>query len=143
MNRGGDLLKQNMIKTRTMLSSVIIGIAIAIGASIALTFINGIFVNKENYTIDTAEKWQLPIQVLSAFLGCLIGIMIAKENKILTSGVIAIGYYLSLLGVAGLFFNGISSNFWTGFITCTIGSVLAILLKSMDKNKTRRHRHKK
>lgn len=136
-------MRSKKIKNNPAWKGITIGFTIAALLSFAFSFLCAICINNEYIDFQIFSKAQPIIQVLSAFIGCYICGVIVPDGKILRCAITALSYYLFLVGVSCLFFDGISGYFWVGILTSLIGFTGAILLCARGKVNTSRKRRKK
>jgi len=121
-------------------SAVSIGVALSIILTILLSVLTAIFISNEYFDINIRNVAAIVIQGIAALAGTYLTNRLTHDGKGMASIFCAAAYYVLLLFVSILLFDGISSLFLSGLISCTVGGAIAIMLTNTTKNK---YKHKK
>jgi len=78
-------------------------------------------------------------RVIATMMGSLLGAAMTRKNILFVIGVIAAGYYIVLLVLGLLFFDGSLDNVWQGFVSIIIGGCIACLIKLKPQRTRRKH----
>lgn len=129
-----------------MLPATGIGVIIALAITMIMASIGAIFISNEYMAVTGIKIAAITIQVLSTFIGSFIAGKIVCNKKALTCCIVGGIYYLILVSIAMLFFDGISGSFFiclaAGAIACFVAVYLCTKEKSASvrKRKNRRSR---
>ncbi len=80
------------------------------------------------------------ILIISTALGSLVATGIHKHRKLMISGITAAGYYLSLLAMSALFFEGQYEGMGITAIMVLLGAGIALLPVLLGKGKKTKHK---
>ena len=120
-------------------TGVLAGVVIsAVFISFGALFILNEYIGFENLGIVAAA-----IQFLSVTSACIVAGSITAEHQFLCCGATGIIYYLTFMGTAMLFLDGVSSTAITGIITTALGVAGSIFVVIGKKNRSVRKRIKK
>ena len=111
--------------------SIPVGIAIGVVVSVAVMLIGALalayLVIRETVPIDGIGFGASVILVLATALGCWIATVLAKQRKLLVCGLTALVFYLVLLSVTAVFFDGVFSGMGMTALMTLIGAGGALL----------------
>lgn len=128
---------------KTIIGSAGVATLIAVFISLASVILIALGITKEYVPLDTATKIFPVVQIVSVFVGCLLSCKLTADNRLLCGGLTTAGYFLVLVGISCLFFDGISGNFWIGLISAVTGWITAILLITKLCNQSGNRRRRK
>lgn len=128
---------------KIIIGAIGVGTLIAVFVSLVSVILIALGTCKEYVPLETATKIFPVVQIVSAFVGCLLSCKLTADNKLLCGGLTAAGYFLVLVGISCLFLEGISGDFWIGLIGAVAGWIAAILLITKLSNKTSNRRRRK
>lgn len=125
---------------RSITSAASIGIALSVIITVILSMLTAIFISNEYWDININKIAAIVIQVVAAFAGSYLTNRLVPEGQ--GSGVIICAsiYYVILLCISMLVYDGLSPTFWHGLISCAVGCILSFLLVNTTNNK---HKNKK
>ena len=121
----------------------IFGLGTAMVLSVVFVGVLTLLISKESISIQTVTLATVIMQLLSAFVGCVITGQVVYESKVLASGVVALAYYVLLIGTSALFLDGISGDFWIGFIAIAAGFMAALYLSVREKSSGKRSKRRR
>lgn len=121
-------------KENSILKAVCAGILGAAVVTLFFSAIAGIFIESEYLDIQSVAIMAAIIQGISVFAGALIAGKMTLEKKMLSCILVSACYYLTLFGLALLFFEGVTGSAIYGFFVCLLSAFLAIMVCSR-KNK--------
>ena len=135
-------MKQTNSNGKLSLHSIGAGLGVACTFSFAGVFLGVLLVSGERIGGSGITIFLMIVHLLSSLLGCLITERFSASNKLLGCGITCLGYYLVLIMVACLFFDGISKSMWIGILPVFVAYLLAILwiLKERPSNKSTKRR---
>ena len=121
--------KQNDFKVK----HIIIGVVLAIILTILMSAISAIFLDNESIGLNLIPYISVIIWLVSGFVSAFCAGYAGEGNWILRS-IIATGiYYVILLGVGILLFDGVDGDVVVGLIAGVIGFVLALFAISRKR----------
>jgi len=111
--------------------SVPVGIAIGAAISIAVVLIGALgiayLVIRETVPIDGAGIGAMVIITLAAALGASIANMLTKQNRLLVCGVTALVFFLILLSINAIFFDGMYTGIGLTALMVLLGAGVSLL----------------
>jgi putative membrane protein (TIGR04086 family) len=111
--------------------SIPAGIAIGVDASIAVMLIGALvmayLVIRETVPMDGIGFGTACILIISSALGAWIATVLSKQKKLLVCGLTALMFYLVLLSVAAVFFDGMFSGMGITALMILLGAGGALL----------------
>ncbi len=130
-------------RDKTMPLSAGIGTSVAALVSVVCVCVLALLISGESLPLNTALLAMPAVQLLSAFLGCLVAGQTVSCNKSATCGIVCASYYVLLVGVSALFMQGISGEFWVGILMSVLGCLAAMFLCAREKSSAGKGRRKK
>lgn len=121
---------------RTLLKSCGLGVCVTVIVTLSLSALAAIFISNEYLQITGMQYIAFLIQLVSVFLGSLLAGKTITERRLLACSAVGGVYFLSLVGLALLFFDGVSGSILYGLIGCVIGCGGALLLCTRVKNRS-------
>lgn len=138
-------LKRSAAKA-TMLTSCIVGVAMAFVIVCLLALIFAICISNEYFSTDAIRYFASIAQFLGAFLGCIFSWRMASDRKIMACFVTAVGLVLLEMCGALLLFDGFSIATIATLVMAGLGAGAAIFLGNRGKRAfpatKRRKRHR-
>ena len=117
--------------------AILFGLAAAFATTIITTGIIAWLIHKENIS-GNATIAGMGVQFLAAFMGCFTAFRRNRNLKVV--GITAGAYFVCLLAVAVLAFDGVFIGIWRGIIAIILGAAIALLPgKGRDRN-VKRHK---
>lgn len=120
-----------------------IGASITIITMLILSIISAICIVNEYFAINTIPYIAILIQFLGTFLGTVFAGKNINSQKVMACAVTGGTCYILQLCFAMLFYNGISRDFWIGFMATSAGIICAILLSTKEKKRSDSKRKRK
>ncbi len=130
-------------RDKTMPLAAGIGTLIAVLVSVVCVCVLALLISGESLPLNTALLAMPAVQLLSAFLGCMVAGQTVSSNKSAACGVVCAVYYVLLTGVSALFMQGISGKFWVGILMTVFGCLAAMLLCAREKSSTGKGKRKR
>ena len=103
-----------------------IGLIVSMVASLLITMITSICIMNEYIELNGAIYIVIIGQFICAFTGVLTAGKIAPENKMIACVVSAGAFFLIMLGIGMLLFDGVGRTALWGLLSCAAGSILGI-----------------
>lgn len=113
------------------------GIAISYAISFIFIIFLPVLIQNGMITMENTIYIIPVIQVLSVFAGVYFASKATAGNKLVASALVGTAYFIASLSVAILFFEGISSQIWTGVVCCLIGVIMAVIVGTGKKRRSR------
>lgn len=123
--------------------TVCIGVVASLCTSLLFSLIIPVLILNGTITLQTESFIAPVVMAISSLLGAAVSAALTKDSKLRVIAMVAGIYFVLLLCCALLFYDGISKNILTGFITVVAGSAIAFYLtakRRISKKKRRGHR---
>lgn len=134
--------KLNVSKAgRSHTTSIITGVVIALVLSFLLTALIGDLILKGHLGENIASASIFVIRAVSVLVGALIGGLLLKQNYLKLVGFITAGYFIVLIGIGIVFYDGSFKSFLLGIASVLAGGVAALLILQMPRSNV--HKRKK
>ena len=119
--------------------AVLIGTLISLAVSILLCAFFAWIISGEYLQQNWIGYGAMVTLLLSAALGSMTSVIIAKSKRLMIASITSVSYYLSLLGINILFFDGKLQGMWETALVVIAGTGLVILggLKERKPHKNR------
>lgn len=114
------------------------GLIITLGASA----IGAVFITNEYLALNTEGTIGLFIQFCSVLLGAILSAYIVHERKVTSCIAVGAAYYVILLILGILLFDGLTGAISGGLLAATCGCAAAIFLCGRKKNRPKRKKSK-
>ena len=122
---------------KTWLTSILISLLITIAASAVLSIV---FLN--DLLNENAIVYMIPIvQIVSVWTGAFIACKRCGEKIILTSTIVAAGFYFILIAFTILLFDCSFNRWGIGAIMCTCGAILSNVMCLISNKRKPHKRH--
>ncbi len=125
----------------SIVSATAMGTVLSIALTVVLSMLTAIFISNEYFDINIKSTAAIIIQGIAALAGSYLAYRLSSEGKGIASVCCAAVYYVMLLSTSIMLYDGVSTCFWVGMISCAVGSLLAILLINTAK-KTHKQRRR-
>ena len=135
--------KQHFKKFPWASTSILGGIS-GILLSVIFVVIGAILIKNESISPQSGYYIIIIGQAISVFIVCLLSGRMAGEKSGLSSLITGGIYYLILLAIAILFFDGVSNRLLAGTIATTLGTLggLYFVVRGKVLNKKKKHTHR-
>lgn len=120
-------------KQHSKLTAIITGTAVALGVTICLSAIAGIFIQNEYLEIQLATVISIIIQGISALVGSFITGIKSPDAKLVTCISAGASYFVVLIAAAFLFFGGITISAIISLGVCMLAAFIAFLQCTKEK----------
>lgn len=138
-------MKRNKLKVskagRSHTAAVITGVVIALVLSFLLTALMGNLILNGHSGENIAQASIFLIRTISVLVGALIGGLVLRHNYLKLVGFITAGYFVVLIGIGIVFYDGSFKSFLVGAVSVLVGGIAALLILQMPKSKM--HKRKK
>ncbi len=135
-------MKRNKHKTsnagQSLVTAITAGVVGAICLSVLLTLFLTNFVLNGTMREENANVIILLIRAISVFAGALIGGALLKQRYLLQVSLTALGYWVALIGIGIVFYDGSFKHFLSGTASVLTGGAAALMLLQRPKRKSRR-----
>lgn len=130
-------------KESSMLASSLFGLILALVVALVLSLISALFISNEYLEIKTAQFLATITHLIAVFLGSILTIKIVPERKLISCGVVCGGYFVVMMAIAILMYDGLSGSIFTGIVASVLGGAGAILLGARRKMHSKGRRYKR
>ena len=129
--------KSTVIKNKSMLFSIGVGIVGAMIVSILLTIVQANFVLNGKIKEEMTASILFFVRLLSVMIGSLLGTGLYKQKHLQIIGVTSLVYMIILVGTGIIFFDDSFKGFWGGLISVILGGLITygIRMKLFQKPK--------
>ena len=138
-------MKRNKLKIskagRSHTAAIITGVVIALALSFLLTAMMGNLILKGHFGENIARASIFVIRTISVLVGALIGGLLLRHNYLKLVSFITAGYFVVLIGLGIVFYDGSFKSFFVGVVSVLVGGVVALLILQMPKSNM--HKRKK
>lgn len=138
-------MKRNKLKVskagRSHTAAVITGVVIALVLSFLLTALMGNLILNGHSGENIAHASIFLIRTISVLVGALIGGLVLRHNYLKLVGFITAGYFVVLIGIGIVFYDGSFKSFLVGAVSVLVGGIAALLILQMPKSNM--HKRKK
>jgi len=138
-------MKRNKLKVskvgRSHTAAIITGVVIALVLSFLLTALMGNLILNGHFGENIAQASIFVIRAVSVLVGALIGGLLLKQHYLKLVGFITAGYFVVLIGIGIVFYDGSFKSFLLGVVSVLVGGVAALLI--LQTPKSNMHKRKK
>lgn len=117
--------------------SVLIGLGISVVCSVLIMMFLAYCIENEYMNITKISIMSFVILLISSFMGAFGAGVVAKEKKIIACAGAVGAYYVVLMTIAVVVFDGVRGGALLGFLACTIGFGGASLLSLKEKSRSK------
>lgn len=111
------------------------GVVAALLLSAVMTAVQSNLVSKEMIGMESKGVFAFVIRIISVFIGGILGTALSGGKNLQTIGLIAGGYFVLLLGIGVLLFDGSVRDLFSGLISTLLGGVLACAVRLKPQRK--------
>ena len=130
------------IQKITFGSSCGIGVAVGLLSTVLFVAIGVLCINNEYVTMENMGVIAALIQLFSVMLASITAGEITADKQIICSAATSGISFLTYIGVAILFFDGISGALLSGTVTTVIGLVVSFFVVKRRENRSVRRKNK-
>ncbi len=117
---------------------IAIGLFISLVVTVALSILLTSLI-QEGKSDENRNLGVFAIRVIATLAGCITGAVLSKKKLLVVIGAISIGYFVILLIIGLLLFDGVVSQVGMGVLSVLLGGLIAcaVMLRSNRVNKKR------
>ena len=115
--------------------SIVLGASLALLATLLFALVVGVFINYEYLCIEGNQIVVSIIQIVSAFAGAKVAATLTASRRLISSMIVGIAYYITLLLSAMLLMDGLGEGIIMGAVCTAAGVIGAILLENFRKER--------
>lgn len=119
----------NPSSNRSLAAGIGVGIAVSVSASLLLTAGLTSLVLKESIKENGTTLYIFAIRALATILGCLVGTGVTSGKYLPVIGGICLFYFITLLAIAIIFFDGMFQMLGLGMLSILVGGIIVCLIK--------------
>ena len=131
-------------KERTL--TVPVGIAIGCCTSLAVTLLGALFaavlLNEDQMKMNSVGYFVMVVTLMSVAAGSVVSAKLVKRLKLPVGLASGAAYFLALLGITALFFEGQYQGVWVTVLLITGGSMSTLLIGLREKRTNTKRRKK-
>lgn len=119
-------------------AGIVIGVVAAVAVMLIGALVMAVMVIKETITINAIGIGAMFVLALASAMGAWIAGGLTKQKKLLVCGVTALSFYLVLLSITAVFFDGVYSSMGIAALMVLLGAGVTLmpgLRKKSGKNK--------
>ncbi len=132
------------VKEITFIKACLFGVGLAILTAVLVAMLIAAIISGEYIELNFIQYITPLGMLLAVVLGSLTAGKLVTQKRAQLCAVVSGVFVILQCCTALLFFDGISTSFFIGFVACLLGCIIAIFLSGAGKNsvkRTRKRRH--